>query len=117
MAAANCEVSEVHAQLGRPQMEAGAAAAVTICFTILQQHGMADDKLRAFDAALRIAFGAEQAQVVAPVAVSPFAVTAEAGAGKEAAAGAATVALFSARGSFPSQGSAFGSASQGPTPE
>ena len=85
---------------------------------MLQQHGMADEQLRAFEAALRIAFGARTAQVVAPVAVSPFAVTAEAGAGREAAAGAATGSLFTAGGSFPSQGtSAFGNSSQGPTPE
>ena len=120
LAAANYEVSEVQAQLGRPQLEAGANAAVAVCVNMLQQHGMSDEHAATFVEALRIAFGAGPAQVAAQVAASPFVVMVEAGAGREAAAAAAPAmgSLFAAGGSFPSQGfSAFGNLSQGPTQE
>ncbi len=68
------EVAEVQALLGRPQLEAGAAAAVTVCLAMLKQSGMAAEQLRAFDLALRAAFvGTPEAQQVSRTPVSPFA--------------------------------------------
>ncbi len=48
---AEVDVAEVQAQLGRPQLEAGAAAAVTVCTAMLQQQGMPSEQLKAFDLA------------------------------------------------------------------
>ncbi len=72
LAAANYEVNEVQAQLGRPQLEAGANVAVAVCVNMLQQHGMSDEHAATFVEALRIAFGAGPAQVAAQVAASPL---------------------------------------------
>ena len=118
LAAAELEVVEVERLLGRPQMEAGASAAVAVCIGTLQKMGMSSDESDAFVEALKAAFGVGPTVVVAQVAASPF-VKVEAGLAGAAAAlpaegpalSAGGAAPFSPGGFFPSQGqSAFGEA-------
>jgi hypothetical protein len=54
--AADQEVGEGQALLGKPQLEAGAVAAITVCMALLKQHGMSKEQLASFDTALLIAF-------------------------------------------------------------
>ena len=87
---------------------------------MLQQHGMTDEVATTFVEALRIAFGAGPAQAAAQLAASPFVVKIEPGApaASAPATGLGMMTLFTAGGSFPSQGlSAFGGATQGPSQE
>lgn len=100
------EVQEVQAQLGRPQLEAGAIAAVTVCLTMLKQHGLGEEKLAAFDIALRQAFaGGPVAQArPAAVATSPFAKGILPGGGSKVGVSSSPVTPFSGQGGFASQG-------------
>jgi hypothetical protein len=103
---ANEEVSAIQAELGRPQLEAGATAAVQLCVGLLQQHGMNAGDTEQFIDALRCAFAAKPTRAAAPVGASPFVVKIEApgAAAAVSAAGPGLGALFSAGGGFPSQG-------------
>jgi hypothetical protein len=100
------EVNAIQAELGRPQLEAGATAAVQLCVGMLQQHGMTAGDTAQFMEALRCAFAAGPVRAAAPIGVSPFVVKIEATAAAAAtsAAGPGLAALFSAGGGFPSQG-------------
>ena len=102
----NEEVSAIQAELGRPQLEAGATAAVQLCVGLLQQHGMNAGDTEQFIDALRCAFAAKPTRAAAPVGASPFVVKIEApgAAAAVSAAGPGLGALFSAGGGFPSQG-------------
>ena len=57
LAEAEDEISAIQAELGRPQMEAGANAAVQVCEGLLQQNGMSPEATAQFMEALRCAFG------------------------------------------------------------
>ena len=100
------EVNAIQAELGRPQLEAGATAAVQLCVGMLQQYGMTAGGTAQFMEALRCAFAAGPVRAAAPIGVSPFVVKIEATAAAAAtsAAGPGLAALFSAGGGFPSQG-------------
>ena len=120
LVAADLEVAEVERQLGRPQLEAGATAAVAVCIGTLQKLGMTSADSDAFVEALKAAFGVGPAVVAPTLAPSPFAVKNEAGlvgagvsqAAQGLASGSGGTAPFSQGGAFPSQGpSAFGEAS------
>ena len=120
LAAADLEVAEVERQLGRPQLEAGANAAVAVCIGTLQKLGMSSADSDAFVEALKTAFGVSPAVAAPTLAPSPFAVKSEAGlvgaSASQAALGLASgpggAAPFSQGGAFPSQGnSAFGEGS------
>jgi hypothetical protein len=101
------EVAEVQAQLGRPQLEAGAAAAVTVCLAMLRQQGMSEDQLKAFDLALRTAFvssPAPQTGGLVQMAQSPFtsAIGAESSQGSQV--GSSAVPFSEGGGGFAQQG-------------
>jgi hypothetical protein len=68
---ADREVLEIQALLGRPQLEAGAAAAVSLCLSMLKENGLAEHLLESFDGALRAALSGRPEVVTAS---SPFAV-------------------------------------------
>ena len=109
---ADQEVGEVKALLGRPQLEAGAVAAVTVCLAMLKQHGMGEEQLASFDSALRFAFGGCPATAGA---ASPFAVGAPAPAGMEAVAAGAAPTTPSPNTPF-TQGGSFASTGLSPFP-
>ena len=100
------EVNAIQVELGRPQMEAGATAAVQLCVGMLQQHGMTAEVTAQFMEVLRCAFGAGPVRAAAPIGASPFVVKIEAASAAAAtpASGPGMAALFSAGGGFPSQG-------------
>jgi hypothetical protein len=106
LAEAEDEISAIQAELGRPQMEAGANAAVQVCVGLLQQSGMSAEATAQFMDALRCAFGTAPVRAAAPVGASPFVVKVEAAAPAAAspAAGPGMASLFGPGGSFPSQG-------------
>jgi predicted nucleic acid-binding Zn-ribbon protein len=104
------EISGIQAELGRPQLEAGANAAAACCVDLLQKNGMTADATAQFMEALKVAFGVAPLRPVAAAAAaapSPFAVKTEQGA---AGAAPGTPALsqatgfFTPGGVFPSQG-------------
>jgi hypothetical protein len=101
------EISGIQAELGRPQMEAGANAAAACCVDLLQKNGMNAEATAQLMEALKVAFGVVPLRPAAAAAPSPFAVKAEQGA---ASAAPGTPALsqatgfFTAGGGFPSQG-------------
>jgi hypothetical protein len=102
------EISEIQAELGRPQLEAGANAAVECCVNLLQGNGMSQVATAQFMEALRVAFGAAPLRAAAAmVGPSPFTVKTEAGAGSAAPGTPAmsqATGLFGSGGGFPSQG-------------
>jgi hypothetical protein len=101
------EISGIQAELGRPQLEAGANAAAACCVDLLQKNGMTADTTVQFMEALKVAFGVVPLRPVVAATPSPFAVKAEQGA---ASAAPGTPALsqatgfFTPGGVFPSQG-------------
>jgi hypothetical protein len=101
------EISGIQAELGRPQLEAGANAAAACCVDLLQKNGMTADTTAQFMEALKVAFGVVPLRPVVAATPSPFAVKAEQGA---ASAAPGTPALsqatgfFTPGGVFPSQG-------------
>ena len=101
------EISGIQAELGRPQLEAGANAAVQCCVNLLQQNGMSAETTAQFMAALKCAFGSAPVRPAAVGGSSPFAVKVEEGATR-AAPGTPAVSqatgIFAAGGGFPSQG-------------
>ena len=101
------EISEIQAELGRPQLEAGANAAVQCCVDLLQGNGMNQVATAQFMDALRVAFGTAPLRTAAAVGPSPFTVKTEAGAGSAAPGTPAmsqAMGLFGSGGGFPSQG-------------
>ena len=101
------EISGIQAELGRPQLEAGANAAVECCVGLLQQSGMSAEATAQFMAALKCAFGNAPLRPAAVGGPSPFAVKVEEGATR-AAQGTPAVSqatgIFAAGVGFPSQG-------------
>ena len=67
---ADREVLEIQALLGRPQLEAGAAAAVSLCLSMLKANGLAEHLVASLDGALRAALSGQPEVVMAS---SPFA--------------------------------------------
>ena len=67
---ADREVLESQALLGRPQLEAGAAAAVSLCLSMLKANGLAEHLVASLDGALRAALSGQPEVVMAS---SPFA--------------------------------------------
>jgi hypothetical protein len=105
LAEAEDEISAIQAELGRPQMEAGANAAVQVCVGLLQQSGMSPEATAQFMEALRCAFGTAPVRAAAPGGPSPFVVKVEAAAAAAApAVGSGTASLFGPGGKFPSLG-------------
>ena len=101
------EISEIQAELGRPQLEAGANAAVQCCVNLLQSNGMSQVATAQFMDALRVAFGTAPLRAEAAVGTSPFAVKVELGAGSAAPgtpALSSATGLFGVGGGFPSHG-------------
>jgi hypothetical protein len=101
------EISGIQAELGRPQMEAGANAAVECCVGLLQQNGMTAEATAQFMEALKLAFGSAPLRPVAAVAPSPFTVKEEGGAASASPgtpAKSQATGLFTTGGGFPSQG-------------
>ena len=101
------EISGIQAELGRPQMEAGANAAVECCVGLLQQNGMTPEATAQFMEALKCAFGIAPLRPAAAAAPSPFTVKAEEGAASASPgtpANSQATGFFTAGGGFPSQG-------------
>ena len=101
------EISAIQAELGRPQMEAGANAAVQVCVGLLQQNGMSPEATTQFMEALRCAFGTAPVRTSAAGGPSPLTVKLEAGAASASPgtpAMSSATGLFGPGGSFPSPG-------------
>jgi hypothetical protein len=101
------EISGIHAELGRPQLEAGANAAVECCVGLLQKNGMSPETTAKFMEALKCAFGKGPLRPAAAVAASPFTVKTEEGLASAAPGTPAlsqAAGLFTGGGFFPSQG-------------
>jgi len=101
------EISAIQAELGRPQMEAGANAAVQCCVGLLQDNGMSPEATAQFMEALRCAFGTAPLRTSAAGGHSHFTVKVEAGAVSASPgtpARSSATGLFGSGGSFPSQG-------------
>ena len=101
------EISGIQAELGRPQMEAGANAAVECCVGLLQKNGMSAEATAQFMDALKCAFGNAPLRPAAAGGPSPFTVKTEEGATSASPgtpARSQATGLFTTGGGFPSQG-------------
>jgi len=98
------EISGIQAELGRPQMEAGANAAVECCVGLLQKNGMSAEATAQFMDALKCAFSNAPLRPAAAGGPSPFTVKTEEGATSASPgtpARSQATGLFTTGGGFP----------------